>query len=131
LSTPDDERCIFEQTDVGIAMPADADLPANTAIKAGVQPSNRVWFGGVLVRTVFLIVLTVITARVASPQMEHFSSLHETPGDLIRVLLGFGVCGWFIVNLFILPKDPGAYRTWMYLGVTVLPLALLCAVVVW
>ena len=112
-------------------MPADADLPANTAIKAGVQPSNRVWFGGVLVRTVFLIVLTVITARVASPQMEHFSSLHETPGDLIRVLLGFGVCGWFIVNLFILPKDPGAYRTWMYLGVTVLPLAVLCAVVVW
>jgi hypothetical protein len=76
-------------------------------------------------------VLTAITARVASPQMEHLTSLQETPGDLIRVLLGFGVCAWFIVNLFILPKDPGAYQTWMYLGVTVLPLALLCAFVVW
>jgi hypothetical protein len=113
------------------AMPANLDLPTNTTTKVDPKPSNRVWFGGVLVRTLFLIVLTAITARVASPQMEHFSSLHETPGDLIRVLLGFGVCGWFIVNLFILPKDPGAYRTWMYLGVTVLPLAVLCAVVVW
>jgi hypothetical protein len=29
------------------------------------------------------------------------------------------------------PKDPGAYRTWMYLGPAVLPLSLLCAFVVW
>jgi hypothetical protein len=112
-------------------MPANVDLPRNTKTKIDPKPSNQVWFGGVLVRTLFLIVLTAITARVASPQMEHFSSLQETPGDLVRVLLGFGVCGWFIVNLFILPRDPGAYRTWMYLGVTVLPLAVLCAVVVW
>ena len=112
-------------------MRANADLPTNTKIKTDPKPSASVWFGGVAVRTLFLIVLTVITARVASPQMEHFSSLYETPGDLIRVLLGFGVCAWFIVNLFILPKDAGAYRTWMYLGVTVLPLALLCAFVVW
>jgi hypothetical protein len=47
------------------------------------------------------------------------------------VLLGFGVGAWFIVNLFILPKDAGAYRTWMYLGVVILPLSLLCAFVVW
>jgi len=113
------------------AMRANVDLPTNIKVKSDPKPSNRVWFGGVLVRTLFLIVLTAITARVASPQMEHFSSLRETPGDLIRVLLGLGVCGWFVVNLFILPKDAGAYRTWMYLGVTVLPLAVLCAVVVW
>ena len=113
------------------AMPANMDLPTNTRTKSDPKPSTQVWLGGVTVRTLFLIVLTVITARVASPQMEHLSSLYETPGDLIRVLLGFGVCAWFIVNLFILPKDAGAYRTWMYLGVTVLPLALLCAFVVW
>jgi hypothetical protein len=113
------------------AMRTDADLPTNRTKTTDPKPSAQVWFGGVAVRTLFLIVLTVITARVASPQMEHLSSLYETPGDLIRVLLGFGVCAWFIVNLFILPKDAGAYRTWMYLGVTVLPLAVLCAVVVW
>jgi hypothetical protein len=113
------------------AMAANIDLPVNPRKKSESKPSAQVWIGGVVVRTLFLIVLTAITARVASPQMEHLSSLYETPGDLIRVLLGFGVCAWFIVNLFILPKDAGAYRTWMYLGVTVLPLALLCAFVVW
>jgi hypothetical protein len=84
------------------AMAANIDLPVNTTKKSEPKPSAQVWIGGVLVRTLFLI-----------------------------VLLGFGVCAWFIVNLFILPKDAGAYRTWMYLGVTVLPLALLCAFVVW
>ena len=86
---------------------------------------------GIAVRTLFLIVLTLITARVASPQMEHLTSVYETPGDLIRVLMGIGICSWFIVNLFILPKDPGAYRTWMYLGIAILPLSVLCAVVIW
>jgi hypothetical protein len=113
------------------AMHADMNLQANTAKKPDPKPSVRVWIGGVAVRTLFLIVLTTITARVVSPQIENFSSLYETPGDLIRVLLGFGVCAWFIVHLFILPKDAGAYRTWMYLGLAVLPLSLLCAFVVW
>ena len=95
------------------------------------RPGPYVWLGGVAVRTLFLLVLIVITARVASPQIERLSSIYETPGDLVRVLMGAGVCAWFIVNLFILPKDAGAYRTWMYLGLGVVPLAVLCAVVVW
>jgi hypothetical protein len=103
----------------------------DTAKKPDARPSALVWFGGVAVRTLFLIVLTLMTARVARPQIEHLWSAYETPGDLIRVLLGFGVCAWFIANLFILPKDAGAYRTWMYLGVAVLPLTVLCAFVVW
>ncbi len=112
-------------------MSTDVKLQANPAKKLDPKPSLRIWLGGVFVRTLFLIVLTVLTARVASPQIEHISSIYETPGDLIRVLLGFGVCAWFIVNLFILPKDAGAYWTWMYLGVAVLPLSILCAFVVW
>ena len=114
-------------------MRANMNLSADAATKSDVkQPiPNGVWIGGVLVRTLFLIILTVLTARVSSPQMEHLSSLYETPGDLVRVVLGFGVCTFFVVNLFILPKDPGAYRTWMYLGPAVLPLSLLCAYVVW
>jgi hypothetical protein len=99
--------------------------------KSDPQPSRYVWFAGVAVRTLFLIVLTILTARVASPQIERLSSIYETPGDLVRVLMGAGVCAWFIVNLFILPKDAGAYRTWMYLGLAVIPLSVLCAVVVW
>lgn len=105
--------------------------PANTVRKVDPKPPALVWFGGVAVRSIFLLVLTVLTARVASPQIERLTSLYETPGDLIRVLLGVGVCSWLIVNLFILPKDAGAYRTWMYLGLAVLPLSVLCVIVVW
>jgi hypothetical protein len=104
---------------------------ANTTQKSESKPPLHIWIGGVAVRTIFLIVLTILTARVASPQVERLKSIYETPGDLIRVLMGLGVCSWFIVNLFILPKDAGAYRTWMYLGLVILPLSVLCAFVVW
>jgi hypothetical protein len=89
------------------------------------------WTGGVIVRSIFLVILAVTTARVASPQVENLRSVLETPSDLLRVGLGFAVCMWIVTNIFILPKDSGAYRTWTYLGPAVLPLSLLCAVVTW
>jgi hypothetical protein len=113
------------------AMHTNVNLQADTTRKPPPKTPASVWFGGVAVRTIFLVVLTVLTARVASPQIETIRSVFETPGDLIRVALGFAVCVWFVINLFILPKDPGAYRTWLYLGVAILPLSLLCAIVVW
>ena len=67
--------------------------------------SRTVWFGGLTVRSIFIAILIVITARVASPQIEHIWSLYETPGDLVRVILGLGVCVWLVVHIFILPKD--------------------------
>jgi len=108
-------------------------MHTNVNLRADRNPTPKtpvsIWFGGVAARTIFLVVLTVLTARVASPQIENIWSVLETPGDLIRV--AFAVCVWFVINLFILPKDPGAYRTWLYLGVAILPLSLLCAIVVW
>ena len=86
---------------------------------------------GLIVRSVFILVLAAVTARVASPQIETLPTLLDTPDDLVRVVLGLAVCIWCIVNLFILPKDVEAYRTWLYLGFAVLPLSLLCAAVVW
>ena len=114
-------------------MHANTNLPAGAAKEpdAKLPVPMGIRIGGTVVRTLFLIILTALTARVASPQIEKLSSLYETPDDLIRVALGLGVCTFFVVNLFILPKDPGAYRTWMYLGLAVLPLSLLCAFVVW
>lgn len=115
-------------------MRADMNLQENQAGSArnsAAKPPLYIWIGGVAVRSLFLMVLTILTARVARPQIEHLTSVYETPGDLVRVLMGFGICTWFIANLFILPKDAGAYRTWMYLGVAVLPLSVLFAFAVW
>jgi hypothetical protein len=105
------------------------NLPVDAAKKS--NPTLPFWIGGVAVRTIFLIVLIVVTARVASPQLERIWSLYETPSDLVRVGLGLAVCGWLMVNIFILPKDADAYRTWLYLGPAILPLSVLCAIVIW
>jgi hypothetical protein len=108
-------------------------LPVKAARKRAneAEVSTSIWLAGLAVRTIFIAVLIVITARVASPQMERLWTLLDTPGDLIRVALGFAVCVWLFVHLFILPKDPGGYRTWLYLGFVLLPLTVLCAVVIW
>jgi uncharacterized integral membrane protein len=97
----------------------------------GQRVSRGIWLGGLAVRTIFIAILIAITARVSSPQLEHIWSLWETPSDLARVALGAAVCGWLFVHLFILPKDAGGYRTWLYLGLVILPLSVLCAVVLW
>jgi hypothetical protein len=108
------------------------ELPVEAANKpARIEISRTVRFAGLAVRTIFIGILIVVTAHVASPQIEHIWSLYETPGDLVRVALGFAVCVWLAVHLFILPKDAGGYRTWLYLGFAILPLSVLCAIVIW
>jgi hypothetical protein len=103
----------------------------DTPEQSGPKLPYHIRMGGMAVRAVFIILLVVVTARVASPQIEKLRSVFETPGDLIRVALGFALCTWFAIHLFIPPRDPSAYRTWLYLGAAVLPLSLLCAFVIW
>ena len=82
-------------------------------------------------RAVFIGALVVVTVRVSSPQSETLSSVYETPGDLIRLALGFAVCLWIVIHLFMLPKDAEGYRAWVYLGLVVAPLAAAVAFVIW
>lgn len=63
--------------------------------------------------------------------MEQLRTIYQTPDDLIRVALGLAVCIWLAVNLFVLRRNVGAYRTWFYLGLVLLPLSVLCAVTIW
>jgi hypothetical protein len=93
--------------------------------------SSSVRLAGKILRALFILILIVITARVATPQSENFRSVYETPGDLIRLAIGACACFWLTANLFVPPKDKGAYRTWFYLGLALLPLAVTCTVVVW
>jgi len=41
--------------------------------------------------SIFIAILIVITARVASPQQEQLRTFYETSDDLIRVALGLAV----------------------------------------
>jgi hypothetical protein len=85
----------------------------------------------IFLRLVFVGALVAIAIRVSLPQSETFWSVHETPGDLVRLGLGMAVCLWVAVHLFTLPKTVGAYERWINLGVVIAPLALALAVVIW
>src|SRR5690348_2740280 len=84
-----------------------------------------------LLRAVFLIALVVVAIRASAPQNETVWSAYETPGDLIRLILGAAVAIGILVQLFRPPKDAHAYRTWAYLGIILAPLAVAIAVAAW
>jgi len=85
----------------------------------------------IVLRALFIGALVVVTLRVSSPQSESFASVYETPGDLIRLALGLAVCLWIVIHLFMLPRTAEGYRTWVYLGLVVAPLALVAAIAIW
>lgn len=86
---------------------------------------------GLILRTIFLMVVVAVTARVAAPQNETLWSAYETPSDLLRIVLGAIVCGFVTVQIFRYSRNPADMRKWVPIGLAVLPLALLCAVVIW
>lgn len=83
------------------------------------------------VRSIFIVSLLLIIVRVSLPQNETLWTAYDTPADLVRVLLGAAACIWMAVQLFVLPKDAAAFRTWLYLGLTALPFTLVCLYFVW
>jgi hypothetical protein len=88
-------------------------------------------FVGLTLRTVFLLLLVVMTARVASPQSEKLLSAYETPSDLVRTILGAAVCGFLVIQIFRYSRDPADMRKWVVIGLAAVPLVLLCTVVIW
>ena len=104
--------------------------PPNVGTSASTIPM-RLRVLAMALRALFIGALVVVTLRLSSPQSETFSSVYETPGDLIRLALGFAVCLWIVIHLFMLPKDAEGYRTWVYLGLVAAPFALAVAFVIW
>ena len=90
----------------------------------------RLRIAAILLYAIFIGILLAVTMRVSSPQSESIWSVYETPGDLIRLALGVGVCLWVLFHL-MLPKDAEGYRTWIYLGVVIIPFALALAFAIW
>jgi|SRR5215470_5243398 len=86
---------------------------------------------GHVLRAVFLLALIVVAIRVSAPQSETVWSAYETPGDLVRLVLGAAVAIGILVQLFRPPKDAQAYRTWALLGIFLAPLAVVVALIDW
>ena len=107
-----------------------AEHPPDATAKPPTVPTP-VRIVGLVLRAVFLCTLVVVVIRVSAPQSETVWSAYETPGDLIRLLLGAAVAIGILVQLFRPPKDAQAYRTWAYLGIILAPLAVVVAVAAW
>jgi hypothetical protein len=84
-----------------------------------------------VLRTIFIAALVVVIVHVSMPQSASLWAAYDAPADLIRLIFGFAICAWLALQLFILPKDQGAYRTWLYLGLAAVPFVVICIVGVW
>jgi hypothetical protein len=84
-----------------------------------------------MLRTAFIGALVVVIVHVSMPQSASLWAAYDAPADLVRLVFGLGICAWLALQLFILPKDPGAYRTWLYLGLAAVPFVVICVVGIW
>lgn len=97
----------------------DAKTPAGLRIAA------------IVLRTLFIVMLALITFRVSLPQNETIWTAYDTPSDVVRMVLGLAVAAWLIFQLFRGPRDPEGYRTWFYLGLVAVPFSLICLFAAW
>jgi hypothetical protein len=101
------------------------------AKQTATEPSARLRFASLVLRTVFIVSLVVVIAHVSMPQSETLWTIFDTPGDVVRLLLGMAACAWIAFQLFTMPNDLHAHRTWLRLGVVAVPFALICILAIW
>ena len=103
---------------------SDGKLPSSN-----ISPGVRI--AATVLRTTFICTLVLLMWHISMPQSETIWTAYDTPIDLVRLVLGFVVCIWLVVQLFRGPRDTNGYRTWLYLGLAAVPFALICLIAVW
>jgi hypothetical protein len=93
--------------------------------------SARLRIASLVLRTVFIVLLLVIVARVSMPQSASLWTAYQSPGDLVRLALGLVFCIWVASQVFTMPKDAHAHRIWIYLGLVAVPFTLVCMFGTW
>jgi hypothetical protein len=119
-----------------VSIPLDDEnwtLPRNfsAAKEPATEPSARLRFASLVLRTIFIVSLVVVIAHVSMPQSETLWTIFDTPGDVVRLLLGMAACAWIAFQLFTMPNDVHAHRTWLRLGVVAVPFVLICILAIW
>jgi TRAP-type C4-dicarboxylate transport system permease small subunit len=108
-----------------------ANLEHFPEAKRSRNASHALGIAAIVLRTLFIVLLLVLTLRVSLPQSETIWTAYDTPADLVRLILGLGVCAWLVYQLFQVPKDAGSARTWLYLGLVAVPFTLITLFAVW
>jgi hypothetical protein len=109
-----------------------AQRPKAVAAKeTGSTVPPRLRLASTILRTIFIAALVVTILHVSMPQSETLWTIYDTPGDLVRLLLGLAAATWIAVQLFTMPKDLHAHRTWLHVGLVAVPFVLICIVAIW
>lgn len=113
--------------------PPEANPHQNPPPQAGEEREGAypLRIAAIVLRTSFIVLLLALTLRVSLPQSETIWTAYDTPADLVRLILGVGVCAWLVYQLFLVPKDADSSRTWFYLGLVAVPFALIVLFVAW
>jgi hypothetical protein len=98
---------------------------------AGADIPVRLRLAGIALRTVFIVSLVIMTMHLSMPESSSIWTVYDEPTDLLRLSLGLLVCLWLTYQLFAVPLDSHAHRTWLYLGLAAVPFALICIVGTW
>ncbi len=92
---------------------------------------KSLWIASMVLRTSFIVTLLILVGHASMPQTQSFWTVYDAPSDLIRLSLGLAAFAWTAVQLFVLPRDAHAYRTWLYLGLAGTPFLIVCIVGTW
>ncbi len=95
------------------------------------EMASRLRIAATFLRVAFICLLIAATLRVSMPQSETIWTAYDTPLDLVRLALGVIVSVFLATQLFYGPKDAHGYRTWLYLGLAAVPIALVLLVAIW
>jgi hypothetical protein len=118
-------------TDAPIGLAEQTKPPERPKAPAADDPMSASRVLGAVLRLMFIACIVAITVRVALPQSEKIWTVYDTPGDLVRLILGLGVCLWIGIQLFSWPTDAKSYQTWLYFGLVAVPFALICLIATW
>ena len=100
------------------------------ATKSGSMPDAKVpilWkVTGTLCRSLFLLGLILVTARISLPDNLSTAALaHLSIADFVRAAIGIAVCLFALVQLFRRPRDDYGYKAWSFIGLALLAVAIL------
>jgi hypothetical protein len=82
-------------------------------------------------RSLLMLALLVLAARVSAPQSRTVWSAYEVPSDFLRLSLGVLSCLWIGTRMVSYRSDAEEGRMWFYLGLALLPLSIIVIVWVW
>lgn len=100
--------------------------------KGGAPPSKALQIAGIAARSIFILAVITVMARVSMPQtMGSIGQAGTSLADIARFALGAAGCLFMARQLFVFRRGAHDHKLWLILGPTLTALLVICAVAWW